>query len=128
MTLCSLVLEAFLPLQVRASFFLESCPTSVQDCFRWSLISCLGLVSLVLFYGLGTSFILLCLFGFEVLRVTRACSVGVLHFLRFLILPCLTLRTSMSPGRSSVLHIGSNPAEASSSGWTDGINSEHKQK
>ena len=31
--------------------------------------------------GLGTSFLLLCLFGFEVLRGSRACSVGVLHFL-----------------------------------------------
>ena len=48
--------------------------------------------------GLGTSFLLLCLFGFEVLRGFRACSVGVLHFLRFPLLPCLTLRTSMSPG------------------------------
>ena len=33
--------------------------------------------------GLGTSFLLLCLFGFEVFRGSRACSVGVLHFLRF---------------------------------------------
>ena len=33
--------------------------------------------------GLGTSFLLLYLFGFEVLRGSRACSVGVLHFLRF---------------------------------------------
>ena len=33
--------------------------------------------------GLGTSFFLFCLFGFEVLRGSRACSVGVLHFLRF---------------------------------------------
>ena len=31
--------------------------------------------------GLGTSFLLLCIFGFEVLRGSRACSVGVLHFL-----------------------------------------------
>ena len=68
---------------------------------------------------LGTSFLLFCLFGFEVLRGSRACSVGVLHFLRFPLFPCLTLRTSMGPGRSSVLHIGSNPTEASSSGRTD---------
>ena len=66
--------------------------------------------------GLGTSFLLLCLFGFEVLLGSRACSVGVLHFLRFPLFPCLTLRTSMGPGRSSVLCIRSNPAEASSSG------------
>ena len=33
--------------------------------------------------GLGTSFLLLYLFGFEVLRGSKACSVGVLHFLRF---------------------------------------------
>ena len=31
--------------------------------------------------SLGTSFLLLCLFGFGVLRGFRAYSVGVLHFL-----------------------------------------------
>ena len=31
--------------------------------------------------GLGTSFLLLYLFGFEVLRGSRACLVGVLPFL-----------------------------------------------
>ena len=30
--------------------------------------------------GLGTSFLLLCHFGFEVLRGSRACSAGALHF------------------------------------------------
>ena len=68
--------------------------------------------------GLGTSFLLLCLFGFEVLRGSRACSIGVLHFL--LIFSFLTLHISMGPGRSSVLRIGSNPAKESSSGRTDG--------
>ena len=34
-----------------------------------------------LVFGLGKSFLLLCLFGFEVLQGSRACSVGVLHFL-----------------------------------------------
>ena len=34
-------------------------------------------------YRIGTSFLLLCLFGFEVLRGSRACSVEVLHFLQF---------------------------------------------
>ena len=72
--------------------------------------------------GLGTSLLLLCLFGLEVLRGSRACSVGVLHFLRFPLFPCLTLHTSMGLGRSSVLSIGSNPAEAFSSGRTDGGN------
>ena len=72
--------------------------------------------------GLGTPFLLFCLFVFEVLRCSRACSVGVLHFLRFPLFPCLTLRTSMGPGRSSVFCIGSNPTEASSSGRTDGGN------
>ena len=79
-------------------------------------------MSLVLFSGLGMSFLLLCLFGLEVLQGSRACSVGVLHFLRFALFPCLTLRTSMGPGRSSILRIGSNPAETSSSGRTDGGN------
>ena len=69
--------------------------------------------------GLGTSFFLLCLFGFKVLRGSRACSVRVLHFLRFPLFPCLTLHTSMGPGRSSVLRIGINPTEVSSSRWTD---------
>ena len=72
--------------------------------------------------GLGTSFLLLCLFGFEVLRGSRACSVGVLHFLLFPFLPCLTLRTSMGLGLSSVLCIGRNPVEVSSSGRTNGGN------
>ena len=72
--------------------------------------------------GLGTSFLLLCLFGFEVLQGSRACSIEVLQFLRFPLFPCLTLRTSMGPRRSSILRIGSNPAEASSSGRTDGGN------
>ena len=69
--------------------------------------------------GLGASFLLLCLFGFEVLRGSRACSIGLLHFLRFPLFPCLTLRIFMGPGRSSVLCIGSNPVEMSSSGRTD---------
>ena len=72
--------------------------------------------------GLDTSFLLLCLFGFEVLQGSKACSVGVLHFLRLPLLPCLTLRTSMGPSRSSVLRIGSNPAEVSSLRQTDGGN------
>ena len=75
-----------------------------------------------LVFGLGTSFLLLSLFGFEVLRGSRVCLVGVLHFLRFPLFSCLTLRTSMGPGRSFVLRIGSNPAEASSSRRTDGGN------
>ena len=45
-----------------------------------------------------------------------------MHFLLFPFLPCLTLRTSMGLGRSSVLHIGSNPTEESSSSQTDGGN------
>ena len=67
---------------------------------------------------LGTSFLLLCLFGFEFLRGSEACSVGVLHFL--LIFSFLALLISIGPGRSSVLCIGSNPAVASSSGRTGG--------
>ena len=34
-----------------------------------------------LVFSLGTSFLILCPFGFEVLRGSRACPVGVLHFL-----------------------------------------------
>ena len=72
--------------------------------------------------GLGMSFLFFCLFGFEVMRGFKACLIGVLHFLRFPLFPCLTLCTSMGPGHSSVLHIESNHAEASSSGRTDGGN------
>ena len=71
--------------------------------------------------GLGTSFLFLCPFGFEVLRGSRACSVEVLHFLRFpLFFSYLALCTFIGPGRSSVLRIGSNLVEASSSEWTSG--------
>ena len=59
-----------------------------------------GLPRLV--YGLGTFFLHFCLFGFEVLRGSRACSVGVLHFLRFPLFSYLALRTSMGSGWSSV--------------------------
>ena len=33
--------------------------------------------------GLGTSFLLFYLFGFEVLQGSKVCSIGVLYFLRF---------------------------------------------
>ena len=68
--------------------------------------------------GLGTSFLLLYLYGFKVLRGSRACSIGVLHFL--LLFSFLALRISMGPSRSFVLRIGSNLAEASSSGRIGG--------
>ena len=72
-----------------------------------------------LVFILGTSFLLLCLFGFEGLRGSRACrSVRVMHFL--LLFSFLALHISMGPSLSSVLRIGSNPAEASSSGQTGG--------
>ena len=70
--------------------------------------------------GLGTYFPLFCLFGFQVLRGSRACSVGVLHFLQFPFFSYLALRISMGPGHSSVLRIGSNPTEASSLGLSSG--------
>ena len=68
--------------------------------------------------GLGTSFLFLCLLSFEVLRDSRVCSIGVLRFPFF---SYLALRTSISPGRSSVLRIGSNPVEVSSLGRTDRV-------
>ena len=68
--------------------------------------------------GLGTYFLPLWLFGFKVLRGSRACSVRVLHFLRFPIFSYLALHTSMGPGPSSVLRVWSNPAEESSLGRT----------
>ena len=62
--------------------------------------------------GIGTSFLLLCLFGFEVLRGFRACLVRVLHYFFDFLFPCLALHISMGPGRSFVLRIGSNSTEA----------------
>ena len=65
--------------------------------------------------GIGTYFLLLCLFGFEVLRGFRACLVGILHYFFDFLFPYLALHISMGPGRSSVLRIGSDSTEASSS-------------
>ena len=113
--LYSPVLEAFLPLQVWASFFLNFVRQLFKTAFVVLDIS-LGAGVPRLVSGLGTSFLPLCLFGFEVLRGSRACSVGVLHFLRFPLFSYLALRTSMGPGRSSVLRIGINPGKASSLG------------
>ena len=67
-------------------------------------------------YGIGASFLLLCLFGFGVLRSVRACLVGVLHYFYEFLFSCLALHISMGPSRSSFLHIGSNSIQASSSG------------
>ena len=66
--------------------------------------------------GIGASFLLLCLFEFEVLRSVRVCLVGVLHYFFEFLFPCLALHISMGLGRSSVLRIGSNSTEASGSG------------
>ena len=71
-------------------------------------------------FGIGASFLLLCLFGFEVLQSVKACLVGVLHYLFEFLSPCLALHISMGPGRSSVLRIGSNSTEASGSEQTSG--------
>ena len=70
--------------------------------------------------GIGASFLLLCLFRFEVLRSVRACLVGVLHYFFEFLFPCLALHISMGHGRFSVLRIGSNSTEASGSGQTSG--------
>ena len=69
--------------------------------------------------SLDTSFLLLCLFGFEVLRGSKACSVGFCISFDFPFCPCLTLRTSMGLGCSSILRIVSNHDEAFNSGRTD---------
>ena len=71
-------------------------------------------------FEIGTSFLLLCLFRFEVLRGFSACLVGVLHYFFDFLFPFLALHISMGPGRSSVLRIGSNSTEASGSGRTGG--------
>ena len=68
--LCKLVLP----------FPLFYCSTSVQDYFQWSLIPRLGPVPRLVSV-LGTSSLLLCPFGFEVLLDSRACLVGALRFL-----------------------------------------------
>ena len=73
--------------------------TSLGFLFSWNLSDyCLGLLLVVSDISLGggvfrpvseigTSVLLLCLFEFEALRGSRACSVGVLHFLLF---PCIS--------------------------------------
>ena len=66
--------------------------------------------------GIGTYFLLLCLFRFEVLRSVRACLVGVLHYFFEFLFPYLALHISMGPSCSSILRIGSNSAEASGLG------------
>ena len=66
-------------------------------------------------FGIGASFLLLCLFGFKFLRSVRACLVGVLHYFFEFLSPCLALHTSMGLGRSSFLRIGSNSIKASGS-------------
>ena len=44
----------------------------------------------------------------------------VLHYFFDFLFPCLALHISMGPSRSSILCIGSDSTEASSSGWTGG--------
>ena len=70
--------------------------------------------------SIGTSFLLLCLFGFEVLQGFRACLVEVLHYFFDFHFPFSALHISMGPSRSSVLRIGSNSTEAFGSGRTGG--------
>ena len=69
---------------------------------------------------IGASFLILCLFRFEVLRSVRACLVRVLHYFFEFLSPCLALHISMGPSCSSVLRIGSNSTEASGSGQKGG--------
>ena len=71
-------------------------------------------------FGIGASFLLLCLFGFEVLHSVRACLVGVLHYFFEFLSPCLALHIPMGSGRSFVLRLGSNSTKASGSGQMGG--------
>ena len=61
---------------------------------------------------ISVSFLLLCIFRFEVLRSVGACLVGVLHYFFEFLSPFLALHISMGPGGSSILRIGSNSTEA----------------
>ena len=70
--------------------------------------------------GIGTSFLLFCLFEFEVLQGFRACLVRVLHYFFDFLFPFLALHISMGPSCSFVLRIRSNSPEASGSGRTGG--------
>ena len=54
------------------------------------------------------------------MRIVRACLVGILNYFFEFLFPCLALHISMGFGRSSILCIGSNSAEASGSGQTGG--------
>ena len=69
---------------------------------------------------IGTSFLLLCLSGFEVLQSFRACLVGVLYYFFNFLFPSLALHISMGPGCSSVLRIRSDSTKAFGSRRTSG--------
>ena len=101
-------------------FILEIFPIIAQDCFWWFLTPRLGGRPFRSISEIGASFLLLCFFGFKVLRSVRACLVGVLHYFFKFLSPCLALHISMGPGRSSILRIGSNSTKASGSGQTVG--------
>ena len=77
------------------------------------------MVSFVIFLGLVHLFFF-CVFSgsksFEDLGLARLRFCIFFDFL----FTCLALHISMGPGRSFVLHIGSNPTEVSSSGQTGG--------
>ena len=108
---CLYCVPLFLKLFASASlgfFFLEICPIIAQDYFWWFLTSRLGGRPFRFISGIGATFLLLCLFGFEVLRSVRACLVRVLHYFFEFLSPCLALHNSIGSGRSSVLRIESN--------------------
>ena len=63
-----LFLKIFFLFKFELPFFLEFCPTIVQDCFWLSLTSRLGLASLVLFL------VLVRLFFFFVFLVSKSCK------------------------------------------------------
>ena len=76
-------------------------------------------MSLILFLGLVRLFFYSIFSGSKSCEVLGLASLGFYIFFDFLF-SCLALHISMGPCRSSVLHIGSNPNEASCSGRTAG--------
>ena len=72
-----------------------------------------------MFLGLVRLFFSFVLSGSKSCEVLGLARLGFCIFFDFLF-SCLALHISMAPCRSSILRIGSNPTEASCSGWTGG--------
>ena len=77
-------------------------------------------MSVVLFLGLVRLFFFFVFSGLEFREFLRLALLGVLRYFFDFLFPCPTLHIFVGPSRSSVLRIGSDSTETSSSGWMGG--------